>query len=221
MTRILLALSAAALALSACAGGDGGYGGFGSNRFTLRDAREHEVARTMRVTPTIRWNRVPRQLRDIPREENWTLHGLPLDGLTFIGGLEDGRPLVRWQRRQDLRQVPNFRADMSPPEIASMIESFYRIRAGSVSFTMTGLQPRIFLGRPGFQYDYEHLGSDELARRGRVVGTVIGDRLYMILFDAPKRHFFDEIIPEVERIVTSARLDGNNLRENEARAPSG
>lgn len=208
MTRIVFALSAA-LALSACAGGGGGYGGYGINRFALMEPREHDVARTMRVTPTMRWNRAPRGLYDIPREENWTLHGLPLDGLSFIGGLESGKPLVRYQRRRDIRQVPNFRADMTPPEIASMIESYYRIRAGSVSFTMTGLSPRTFLGRPGFQYDYEHLAGNELTRQGRVVGTVIGDRLYMILFDAPKRHFFAEIIPEVERIVESARLDGN------------
>jgi hypothetical protein len=209
MTRLILALFAA-LAVAGCAGGGGGYGGgYGFNRFRLIEPGQQDVARSMLVTPTIRWNRVPRQVRDIEREENWTLHGIPLDGLTFIGGLEDGKPLVRWQRRRDIRQVPNFRADMTPPEIASMIESFYRIRAGSVSFTMTGLQPRTFLGQPGFQYDYEHLGGDEVTRQGRVVGTVIGRRLYMILFDAPKRHFFPEIIPEVERIVASARLENS------------
>jgi hypothetical protein len=204
MTRLILALFAA-LAVAGCAGG--GYGGgYGFNGFRLIEPREQDVARTMAVTPTIRWNRVPRQTYDIPREENWTLHGLPLDGLGFIGGLEDGKPLVRYQRRRDIRQVPNFRADMTPPEIASMIESYYRIRAGSVSFTMKGLQPRTFLGQPGFQYDYEHLSGSEVTRQGRVVGTVLGGRLYMILFDAPKRHYFPEIIPEVERIIASARL---------------
>ena len=207
MTRMFLALFAA-LAVAGCAGGGGGYGGgYGFNRFRLIEAGDHDVARTMVVTPTIRWNRVPRMTNDIAREENWTLHGLPLDGLAFIGGLEDGKPLVRYQRRRDIRQVPNFRADMTPPEIASMIESYYRIRAGSASFTMTGLQPRTFLGQPGFQYDYEHLGGNEVTRQGRVVGTVLGRRLYMILFDAPKRHFFPEIIPEVERIIDSARLE--------------
>ena len=207
MTRLILALFAA-LAVAGCAGGGGGYGGgYGFNRFRLIEAQEQDVARTMVVTPTVRWNRVPRQVTDIPREENWTLHGIPLDGLAFIGGLEDGKPLVRYQRRRDIRQIPNFRADMTPPEIASMIESYYRIRAGSVSFTMTGLQPRTFLGQPGFQYDYEHLGGNEVTRQGRVVGTIVANRLYMILFDAPKRHFFPEIIPEVERIIESARLE--------------
>ncbi|HYJ30001.1 MAG TPA: hypothetical protein VEW25_06635 [Allosphingosinicella sp.] len=204
--RILIAAFAALITLGGCAGGGGYGGGYGLNRFTLVQPRERTVARTMRVTPTIRWNRLPRSPTEISREENWTLHGITLDSLSFIGGLESGRPLVRWQRRQDIRQVPNFRADMSPPEIASMIESYYRIRAGSVSFNMTGLQPRTFLGQPGFQFDYEHLGGNELNRQGRVVGAVIGQRLYMILFDAPRSHFFGAIIPEVERIAASARL---------------
>lgn len=204
--RVLIAAAASLLLLGGCAGGAGGGSGLGFSQYRLVQPREREVARTMLVTPTIRWNRAPRLIRDIGREENWTLHGATLDALSFIGGLEDGRPLVRWQRRQDIRQVPNFRADMTPPEIASMIESYYRIRGGSLSFTVTGLQPRNFLGQPGFQLDYDHLGGNELERRGRVVGAVIGRRLYMILFDAPKSHFFPEILPEFEHIVESARL---------------
>lgn len=207
MARSLIAAFLAFSLLGGCAGGGGGYSGYGFNSFTLVQPREREVARTMRVTPTMRWNRTPRSVYDVGREENWTQHGLPLDNLTFIGGLENGRPLVRWQRRSDIRQVPNFRADMTPPELASMIESYYRIRAGSLTFTMTGLQPRTFLGQPGFQFDYEHLGGNELTRQGRVVGTIIGQRLYMVLFDAPKSHFFPAILPEVERIIESARLE--------------
>jgi len=210
MARSTVFAAFAALALvSGCAGGGGmpgGYGGFGFNRYTLIQPREHEVGQTMAVTPTIRWNRAPRNVRDLRREENWTLNGPLLESLTFVGGLESGRPLVRWQRRRDERQVPIFRADMTPPEIASMIESFYRIRAGSVSFEMIGLQPRTFLGHPGFQFDYRHLGGDEVHRLGRVVGAVIGTRLYIILFDGTRDHHFPAAIDEVERIIQSARL---------------
>ena len=105
-------------------------------------------------------------------EENWTLNGPLLDGLTFIGGLEHDKRIVQQRRKAD-RKVPNFRADMSPPEIASMIETFYRIRAGSTEFDMTGLQPRDFLGHPGFQFDYDHLGGDEVERQGRAVGAIV------------------------------------------------
>ena len=87
-----------------------------------------------------------------------------------------------------------------------MIETFYRIRASAVDFDMTGLQPRTFLGQSGFQLDYTHLDSDEVQRQGRAVGAIVGDRLYLILFDAVRSHYFPSGLPEFERIVTSATL---------------
>jgi hypothetical protein len=150
---------------------------------------------------------MPRGTYDISREENWTLNGAPLDSLTFIGALDHDKRIVVQRRKAD-RKVPNFRADMSPPEIAAMIESFYRIRAGSTAFEMTNLSPRPFLGHPGFQFDYEHLGGNEVERRGRAVGAIINGRFYLALFDATKLHYFDAGLPEFERIVRSARLAG-------------
>lgn len=200
------ALAALSL-LSGCAGG--GLGGPGLFRYySLVSPGPEDVARgSMIVTPTIRWNKAPRGPNDIRREENWTLNGPLLDSLTFIGGLEHDKRIVQQRRKAD-RKVPNFRADMNPTEIASMIESFYRIRAGSTRFDMTGLQPRDFLGHRGFQFDYDHLGGDEVERKGRAVGAVINGRFYLALFDAARMHYFDAGLPEFERIVESARLRG-------------
>jgi hypothetical protein len=187
--------------LTACAGGGGLF-----NRYSLVEPQPEPVARgSMIVSPSLRWNKAPRGPHDIAREENWTLNGPLLDSLTFIGGLEDNKRIVQQRRKAD-RKVPNFRADMTPQDIASMIESFYRIRAGSSRFEMTGLQPRSFLGQPGFQFDYAHLGGDEVERRGRAVGAIIGGRFYLALFDATRMHYFDAGLPEFERIVQSARL---------------
>lgn len=189
--------------LFGCAGGVPG----GLNHYSLVRAQSDTVSDgSMTVVPTMRWNRAPRGPHDIDKEENWTLNGPLLDGVTFIGGLENDKRIVQQRRKAD-RKVPNFRSDMSPPDIAAMIESFYRIRAGSVEFTMKSLQPRNFLGRPGFQFDYEHLGGDEVMRRGRAVGAIIDGRFYLALFDAAKMHYFDAALPEYERIVASARLN--------------
>ncbi|HEX8525475.1 hypothetical protein, partial [Allosphingosinicella sp.] len=202
--RTLLAAAAAVSLLSGCAGGGVGAGAF--NRYTLVRPEPESVARnSMVVTPTIPWNKAPRNGSDISREENWTLNGPMLDGLIFIGGLQDNKRIVQQRRKAD-RKVPNFRADMAPPEIASMIETFYRVRAGSTRFEMTGLQPRNFLGQPGFQFDYVHLGGDEVERRGRAVGAVVNRRFYLALFDATRMHYFDAGLPEFERIVESARF---------------
>ena len=163
----------------------------------------------MRVTPTVAWNRSRRNRSDIAREENWTLNGPLLDSLTFVGGLEPGKTIVR-QRRREERQVPLYRADMTPQEIASVIESFYRIRAGSVRFEMTGLRPRTFLGHPGFQFDFNHLDSSETERQGRAVGAIVGERLYLVLLEGTRMHYFPAALPEFERIVESATLNARS-----------
>ena len=207
MKKTLLAPLAALTLLTGCAGG-GGLGGPGFGYYSLVRPAPRAVARgSMLVTPTVRWNRAPRGFHDISREENWTLNGPLLDGLSFIGGLEHDKRIVQQRRKAD-RKVPNFRADMSPPEIAAMIESFYRIRAGASTFNMTDLAPRPFLGQPGFQFDYEYLGGDEVERRGRAVGAIINNRFYLALFDATRMHYFDAGLPEYERIVQSAQLRG-------------
>ena len=201
--RMLVALASMTLA-TACAGGSGmSTGGYGY--YSLIQPGPERVARAMTVVPTVRWNRAQRTYNDISREENWTLNGPYLDNLTFIGGLESGRAIVRSQRRQE-RQVPRFRADMSPQEIASMIETFYRVRGGSVRFEMNALAPRTFLGQPGFQFDYSHLDGSEVERQGRAVGTVVNNRLYLALLDGTRMHYFPAALPEFERIVESARL---------------
>jgi len=203
-----LGLVAAIGLVAACAGGPGVDAG--SGYYTLVRPQPQEVARdSMVVTPTVAWNRARRTTYDISREENWTLNGPLLDSLTFIGGLEPGKTVVR-QRRREERQVPLYRADMSPPEIASVIESFYRIRAGSVRFEMTGLRPRTFLGHPGFQLDFDHLDSSEIERRGRVVGAIVGDRLYLVLLEGTRMHYFGAALPEFERIVESATLNASS-----------
>jgi hypothetical protein len=94
---------------------------------------------------------------------------------------------------------------MTPPEVAAMIESLFRVRAGTVDFKTIALAPRPFLGTGGFQLDYEHLDSDEVHRKGRAVGTIIGGRLYLILFDAARSHYYDALLPDFEAIVNSAR----------------
>ena len=201
---MIAALAALSLTAGCASGGLGGAGLF--HYYKLVSPGPDDVAdHSMRVTPTIRWNKAPRGPHDIQREENWTLNGPLLDGLTFIGGLEHDKRIVQQRRKAD-RKVPNFRADMNPTEIASMIESFYRIRAGSTRFDMTGLKPRDFLGRPGFQFDYVHLGGDEVERKGRAVGAIVDGRFYLALFDATRMHYFDAGLPEFERIVESARL---------------
>jgi hypothetical protein len=199
------AVLAAALALSACSslGGEG----FGYSDYSLVRAAPRSVGDgSLVVTPPRAWNRHrPIFFEDIRQVEDWTQNGALLDGISFVTGLKDGKSLIR-QRRSASQQVPIFRSNMMAPEVAAMIESLYRVRGGAVEFRTLSLQPRAFLGANGFQLDYEHLDDDELWRRGRAVGAVIDGRLYLILLDAAKAHYFDATLPDYESLVASAQL---------------
>ena len=199
-----ISLLASALALSACSSLGAGDGF--SDYLLVRAEHVSVGDGSMWVTAPRPWNRHrPILFEDIRQVEDWTQNGPLLDGMSFVTGLKNGKSLIQ-QRRSANEQVPLFRSNMTPPEIAAMIESLYRVRGGAVDFRTLLLKPRPFLGTTGFQLDYEHLDDDELWRRGRVVGAVINGKLYMILLDAAKSHYFDSALPDFEAVVGSARL---------------
>ena len=202
-----LILAAVALSLAGCSSVGGGGGGIGSDYYSLVRVRSVTVGDgSMAVTAPRPWNRTRKLLffDDVRWVEDWTLNGPLLDGISFVSGLPNGRYLVR-QRRTDDRQVPKFESDMTAPEIAAMLESLFRVRGGATDYRTVSLQPRPFLGTNGFQYDFEHLDSDELWRRGRAVGAVVDGRLYLILFDAARSHYYANAVGDFESIVNSAR----------------
>jgi hypothetical protein len=195
----------ATLATSACSGiGDGG--GFGGGYSLIRPAREVKVGNgAMSVVAPREWNRADRSLfTDVRWVEDWTLNGPYLDGISFISALPDNARLLREDYKAD-RQVPRFRASMTAPEVAGMLESLYRVAGGATEFKTLALAPRTFLGSPGFQLDYEHLDGDEVWRRGRAVGAVIEGRLYLVMLDAARMHYYPAALPDFEAMVASAR----------------
>jgi hypothetical protein len=201
----IAALAVSAAGLSACSGV--GPGEYGISDYAM--VRVHRVSvgnGSLVVSAPRPWNRHrPTLFEDIREVEDWTLNGPILDGMSFVTGLPNGKSLIHQRRTAD-QQVPPFRSNMTPPEIAAMLESLYRVRGGAVDFRTLSLQPRPFLGANGFQLDYEHLDEDELWRKGRVVGAVINGRLYMILLDAARLHYYETTLPDFEAVVASAQL---------------
>ena len=206
MKRIILLIAAAGMALSGCStvGGEGyGFGGYSLVRARSTSVGDGSLA----VTPPREWNRVSSvwAIDDIRAVEDWTLNGPYLDSISFVTGLKGGRYIIR-QNRRDAQQVPKFRSDMTAPEVTAMLESFYRVKAGTVDLRTTSLKPRQLAGHPGFQWDFDHLDQDEVWRRGRAVGAVIGGRLYLVLLDAARMHYFANAEGDFEAIANSARL---------------
>jgi hypothetical protein len=171
---------------------------------------------TMRVQPRIAWNRVPRTSQDVEREENWTQNGPLLDSITFIGALREGEAIAK-QRRTDDRQVPAFRADMTHQDLVTMVEVYYRVKAGAMIFEIVSVKPATFLGRPGMQLDYAYVGEDEIRRRGRAVLAVIKRKLYLMALEGTALHYFDAALPSFESMVASASLFEDWLKSTHSR----
>jgi len=204
--KLVLPLAVAATALSGCSSvGEGSDLGI----YSLVRARETKVGNgALEVTPPRPWNKQRRFFffDSVRWVEDWTLNGPYLDGITFVSGLPSGEYLIR-QRKHDDRQVPRFRASMAVPEVTAMLESAYRVRGGAVEFHTLSLQPRTFMGYPGFQFDFEHLDGDELWRKGRAVGAIIDGHLYLLLYDAARSHYYANALPDFEAMANNARLN--------------
>ena len=194
--RRLAAVAALSLALAGC----------GGPRYALVPAAPVTVAKgSMTVRPGIAWNRSPRGRYDVAWEENWTENGPLLDSIGFIGGLPDGQAIAK-QRKKDDRKVPVFRADMSPQDLVSMLESYYRIKAGATVFAAEGVSPATFLGTPGLRFDYSYVGEDQVKRRGRAVMAVVKGKLYLVSLDGAALHYFDAALPDFTAMADCARL---------------
>ncbi|WP_426693397.1 hypothetical protein ACMC5O_001116 [Sphingomonas sediminicola] len=205
MRKFKLVFAAAMLPLAACSTvGEGTDFGL----YTLVRSKPTNVGNgSVTVVPPRPWNKQRRFFffDSVRWVEDWTLNGPYLDGITFVTALPSGQYLIR-QRKSDERQVPKFRSDMTAPEVAAMLETAFRVRGGAVDFRTLGLQPRQFLGYPGFQFDFEHLDNDELWRKGRAVGAVVEGRLYLILFDATRSHYYGNALPDFEVMANNARI---------------
>jgi hypothetical protein len=191
--RVVIAL--ATLALAGCAA-----------RYHLVPAEETFVGgKDLVVTPAAAWNMVPVMYDQTSWEETWTRNGLLLESITFVGGLPDGKAL-RKQRRKSDQQVPRFRADMTPQDLVSMVESAYRTRGVTV-FDIESVEPADFLGGKGLNVRFKYAPNDGLAKQGSCTLRVVDQKLYLILLEGVTRHYFDAALPEFEKIVASARLE--------------
>ena len=189
----LLALLACALPLTGCVTG-----------YTLVQPDSVTVAKgAMKVKPSIAWNKLPKSPLDIVQEENWTQNGPVLDLITFVGGLPDGQAIAK-QRAKDDRKVPVFRSNMTPQDLVSMVESYYRIKAGATVFETSSVAPARFLGQQAMEFNFNYVRADEVKRRGRALLAVADGKLYFMALDAAALHYFDANALEFAAIAASA-----------------
>ncbi len=154
------------------------------------------------VTPDKAWNKAGRPGR---LSESWTLDGLTINELTFYGGIVDGKTLFREIDKINA-PLPKFSKTMLAPDVATLLESSYRVALGTSLMQIESIEPATFAGTQGFQFSYSFAVQDEVKRRGIARGAIIGDKLFLVTYEAPRIHYFERDKGSFEKIADSARL---------------
>lgn len=157
---------------------------------------------TLTVRPDRDWNR--QQVRVGRFAETWTLDGVPLNDLTFYGGIADNMTLFREVAKEE-RPLPCFSATMLAPDIVQLFEASYRVALSTSLMSIDSIEPAKFAGAEGFRFTYSFTVQEENVRRkGEGRGAVIGGKLYLITFEAPAIHYFDRDVAAFRQIADSA-----------------
>lgn len=162
-----------------------------------------EVASALTVTPPRDWNRL--DVKPGKAAETWTLDGEQLNDVTFYGGIEPGQPLVR-ERNKKREPLPKFTTATLLAEVPELLEGTYRASRGIGAFSLTGSSPEPFLGKSGMRFTYDYTDADLLPRKGEARAALIGGKLYMATFDAPRLHFFDKSLADYRALAETATL---------------
>lgn len=150
------------------------------------------------------WNRV--DLPGLGKAEIWTTDGITLDTLMFYVGISEGEPLEELANRQEKQQL-RFRATMPAHEIVELYKAV--ASDGGSIFKLEKLAPAVFLGGEGFRFDFTLLRkSDEVDLKGIAYGTVRNGKLHLMVYRAPRVHYFNRHLARVEAVIRTLKLRG-------------
>lgn len=158
---------------------------------------------TLSVTPSRDWNELGTKIGK--QTETWTLDGAYLNDVTFFGGIEPGKPLVK-ERSKKKEPLPKFTKTTLLAEIPELLERTSRAYKGSGSFQVTSVEPIKFLGSDGVFFSYEFTDEDQLTRKGEARAAIISSKLYMITFEAPRLSYFGKVVPDFRKLADTAKL---------------
>jgi hypothetical protein len=180
------------------------YGGVSAGRTSIGNG--------LSVEPTLVWSKRRAMMliedeivRTNPQLEIWTQYGTGLDQLVFYAGVAPGETLLRGRVG---RELPAFRADMSPSEIVELFEAML-VRGMKVrELERREVTTARFGARDGFRFRLSFAFDDDVDREMLTWATLADGRLYAIAWVATRLHYFERTLSEVERIVASARIAG-------------
>ena len=130
-----------------------------------------------------------------------SLDGPALNRLYLTDGLVAGDFLVKPTAKE--KPTPTYQKGMAPTELVEFV-------ANSVSalnyerVETSGLRPTKLAGADGLRFDIKAKTHDGLEMAGTAAVAETGGKLYVILYLAPREHYFQATLSEVEAVIGSA-----------------
>ena len=169
----------------------------GCATYTLVEPSIVEVSDLYSIKPGIRWSQLSKG--DI---RLWTVDGAELESIRFISGIREGVPIM--DITEEKHETP-FRLDMSETELVDAVVDAFSL-SGAQQVKARNLRPTQFGSLDGFRFELDFLNEDGLKKEGAIVGTIVDDSLYLIIYTGTKIHYFPKYAREFENIVDSIKI---------------
>lgn len=139
-----------------------------------------------------------------PRPRNVKMLSIdgPLLNRLYIATLAPGESLLRPGDRDTPR--PTYRDDMGDSEIVEfVIDCIAQEYQGPEA---SALRPQNFGAAPGVRFDIGTRTAEGLEIAGTALAARVGERLSLMLFLAPREHYYAALLPEVETLFARATI---------------
>jgi hypothetical protein len=162
-----------------------------------------EINKAVTVEPGGQWNKFVQGNNEI-----WTLDGPALQELRFIGAVADGEQI--WPKptaplSTPQRDLPDFRATMTPIEISELVVASLE-QAGMGNVESKNLRPAKFGTQEGFRFDLAYAPESGLEWQGLAVATIRDKKLYLVLYRAPRIYYFERDRARVEQLISTIQF---------------
>jgi hypothetical protein len=169
----------------------------GCSTYTLVEPGQVAVCELYSVKPGVQWSEIKKG--DI---RLWTVDGAQLESIRFISSIREGIPIM--DITEEKHETP-FRPDMNETELVEAVVDAFSL-SGAQQVEAKNLRPAAFGSVEGFRFELEFLNEEGLQKDGAVIGTIVDEALYLIIYTGTRIHYFPKYAGEFEDIVSSIRL---------------
>jgi hypothetical protein len=96
--------------------------------------------------------------------------------------------------------------DMLPQEVAEVVIDNLKSNPNISNGVIIENDPALISGQAGFKFVYNYRTKGGLDKKGIFYGLLKGDQLYKLVYEAPRRYYFDKDLETFEDTVASFRL---------------